>query len=68
MNTIHNARITLTATIINNLATAFAVAGLVAPAATGQLDSAGRLIVAFAWAVIAAGLHSLARGLLGGLK
>jgi hypothetical protein len=68
MNAVHNARITLTATIVNNLAAAFAVAGFVAPAATGQLDTAGRLVVAFAWAVIAAGLHSLARALLGGLK
>lgn len=36
MNTIHNARVTLTATIINNIAAAFAVARFVAPAATGQ--------------------------------
>jgi hypothetical protein len=43
MNAVHNARITLLATIVNNLAAAFAVAGFVAPAASGQMDTAGDL-------------------------
>jgi hypothetical protein len=34
MNTIHNARITLLATALNNLALAIVVAGFVAPAAS----------------------------------
>ena len=37
MNTVHNARITLLATALNNLALAVVVAGSIAPAASGQL-------------------------------
>jgi hypothetical protein len=68
MNTVYNARVSLTATIINNLVAAFAVAGFVAPAASGLLDSAGRWAVAVAWSGIAVGLHLLACAILGGLK
>jgi hypothetical protein len=68
MNTVHNARATLTATIINNLAAAFAVAGFVAPAASGLLDSAGRFAVAVAWSGISVGLHFLARAILEGVN
>jgi hypothetical protein len=37
MHTTHNARITLLATLLNNAALAFIVAGFIAPAAGGQL-------------------------------
>lgn len=62
-----NERVKLTAGIINNLATAFAVAGVIAPAANGQLDTAGRFIVAVVWSAIAIGLHFAARATLGEL-
>jgi hypothetical protein len=39
MNTVHDARITLTATIINNLAAAFAVAGFVSGMWTARVGS-----------------------------
>lgn len=38
MNTVHNARIQLLATALNNLALAVIIAGFVAPAVTGQLS------------------------------
>ena len=37
MHTVHNARVTLLATVFNNLALAVIVAGFIAPAASGQL-------------------------------
>ena len=40
MHTIHNARIKLLATVSNNLALAFIVAGFVAPAVSEQLQAA----------------------------
>lgn len=68
MNDIHNERVKLLATYINNLAAAFAVAGFIAPATGGLLTGAGRFILAIAWIGIGFGLHYLARGILGGLK
>jgi dipeptide/tripeptide permease len=65
---IHNERAKLAATWVNNLAAAFVVAGFVAPAVSGQLNGAGRFIVALVWIGIGYGLHSLARAILGGLK
>jgi hypothetical protein len=65
---IHNERTKLLATVVNNLAVAFAVAGFVAPAASGQLVGVGPFIVAVAWLGIGAGLHSLALAILGGLN
>jgi len=63
MNSVHNAQTTLTATIVNNLAAAFIVAGFIAPAANGQLTFG-----AIAWIGVGIGLHLLARSILGGLK
>jgi hypothetical protein len=42
---IHNARITLLATALNNLAVAFVVAGFVAPVVTGQLQGDWQAVV-----------------------
>jgi hypothetical protein len=56
----------LTANLLNNLATAFAVAGFIAPAASGQLDSAGRIFMALIWSSFAASAHLRAKTLLGG--
>jgi hypothetical protein len=50
MHTVHNARITLLATALNNIALAFLVAGLIAPAVTGQLQGGTRLLAVLAWA------------------
>ncbi len=68
MHTIHNEQTKLTATWLNNLAAAFAVAGFVAPAVSGQLDGAGRFVLALIWIGIGAGLHALARKVLKGLR
>lgn len=65
---IHNERTKLTATWVNNLGAAFVVAGFIAPAVSGQLDGAGRFVVALVWIGIGYGLHSLARAILGGLE
>jgi hypothetical protein len=45
MHTVHNARIRLLATAVNNLA----LAGFVAPVIGGQLQGGGRALVALAW-------------------
>lgn len=68
MDAIHNARLNLTATLVNNLATAFAVAGLVAPAASGQLVSVRTTVLALVWFTIGLGLHLRGRALLRGLR
>jgi hypothetical protein len=68
MHASHDARVQLTANLLNNLATAFAVAGFIAPAASGQLESAGRLLVALVWSSFAASVHLRARTVLGGLR
>lgn len=39
MHAVHNARVQLLATALNNVALAFVVAGFVAPAVTGQLPT-----------------------------
>jgi hypothetical protein len=67
-STIHNARITLLATLLNNSALAFIVAGSIAPAVTGQLHGGGHLIVTLAWIGLGAGLHCVAWLVLGRLR
>ncbi len=66
--TIHNARITLLATLINNLALAFIVAGFVAPTVTGQLQGGWHALATLAWIGMGAGLHYAARVVLGWLR
>jgi hypothetical protein len=68
VNTVHNARITLLATALNNLALAFVVAGFVAPAVTGQLQGGGRALATLAWIGAGSILHSFAQLVLGGLR
>jgi hypothetical protein len=60
---IENAQVTLTATLINNLAAAFVVAGFVAPTISGQFVS--RDIEWFAAGMV---LHYVGRIVLKGLK
>jgi hypothetical protein len=68
MNATHNARINMMATLMNNLAVAFVVAGFIAPAVSGHLDGAGRFIVALVWMLVGFGLHSVALAILGRLR
>ena len=68
MNTIHNARINLLATALNNVALAFIVAGFVAPAVTGQLPAGGRAVVSIAWIGLGVGIHLCAQLVLGRLR
>jgi hypothetical protein len=65
MHAVHNARIQLLATACNNLALAVIVAGLVAPAVSGQLHGS-RSIVMLAWARSELSYLSLASLSLGG--
>jgi hypothetical protein len=67
-NAIHNARVQLAATAFNNLALAVVVAGLIAPAISGQLQGVGRLIVALAWAIFGVVLHIGGQLVLGRLR
>ena len=57
MHTVHNARINLLATALNNVALAFIVAGFVAPAVTEQLPTGGRALVTVAWIGLGVGIH-----------
>ena len=68
MHAIHNARIQLLATAVNNLALAVMVAGFVAPAINGQLRSVGGLALMIAWFVFGVGLHFCGQLVLGRLR
>lgn len=68
MHTIHNARVQLLGTMVNNIAVAFVVAGFVAPAVTGQLPDTGRTVVTLAWIGIGIALHFIAQLVLGRLR
>jgi hypothetical protein len=68
MHTIHNARVQLLATALNNFALALIVAGFVAPAASGQLQSTGRILVTLAWIAFGIGLHVSGQLVLGRLR
>jgi hypothetical protein len=65
---LHNARITLLATALNNVALAFIVAGFIAPAVTGQLPSGWRVLVTIAWIGLGVGIHLCAQLALGRLR
>jgi hypothetical protein len=68
MHTIHNARIQLLATLLNNAALAFVVAGFIAPVTTGQLQVGWHALVTVAWISLGVGLHFSARAVLGRLR
>ena len=68
MHTIHNARIQLLATLLNNAALAFIVAGFIAPATTGNLHGGWRALATIAWVGLGVGLHFSARAVLGRLR
>lgn len=75
MSPIENERTKLTATAINNLALAFAVAGFVAPLvgysfglSSAPPASAGTIVVSFVWLTAAIVLHIAARRFLRNLR
>jgi hypothetical protein len=65
---IHNARINLLATLINNIALAFIVAAFVAPTVSGQLQGGWHAVVTLAWVGLGAALHYAARVVLRWLR
>jgi hypothetical protein len=65
---IHNARINLLATLLNNAALAFIVAGFIAPLVGGQFHSGWQALTTAVWVAVGVGLHISARGVLGRLR
>jgi hypothetical protein len=68
MHAIHNARIQLLATLLNNAGLAFIVAGFIAPAASNQLHGGLQAAATVAWVGLGVGLHFIARAVLGRLR
>lgn len=68
MHTIHNARVQALATLLNNLALAFIVAGFVAPIVSGQLRGGWHVLITLAWIGAGTGLHFAVRAVLGRLR
>jgi hypothetical protein len=68
MHAVHNARVQLLATLLNNLALAFIVAGFVAPTVSGQLHAGWHALVTLVWIGWGGSLHYAARVVLGRLR
>jgi hypothetical protein len=68
MHTVHNAQITLLATLLNNAALAFIVAGFIAPVTSGQLHAGGQVVTTLAWVGLGVSLHFIGRSVLGRLR
>jgi hypothetical protein len=68
MHTVHNARIQLLATALNNLAVAVIIAGFIAPAVTGQMHGVAGVAQTLVWAGVGCELHFAAQFALGGLR
>lgn len=62
---IHNARINLLATLLNNAALGFVGGGFIAPAVTGQLHGGWHALATLAWISLGVALHFAARIVLG---
>jgi len=65
---IHNARINLLATLLNNAALAFIGAGFIAPTVAGQLQGGLHALATLAWVGLGVALHIVARAVLGRLR
>lgn len=65
---VHNARINLLATLLNNASLAFIGGGFIAPAVTGQMHGGWHILATFAWIGFGFGLHLAARAVLGRLR
>ena len=57
LHTVHNARVQLIATMLNNIALAFIVAGFVAPTVAGRLSGSPGVIVTVAWVATGLVIH-----------
>jgi hypothetical protein len=68
MHTVHNARIQLLATLLNNAALAFVVAGFIAPATSGRLQGCWQAVTTIAWVGFGLALHWAGRSVLGRLR
>jgi len=68
MHAVHNARVQLLATAVNNLALAVIVAAFIAPATSGNLHGGWQAFVTMGWICLGIGLHFSALFTLGGLK
>jgi hypothetical protein len=66
--TIHNERVKLRATILNNAALAFIGAGFIVPTVAGQLRDGWHALVTAVWIGCGVGLHYAARYVLGSLR
>jgi len=66
--TIHNERVRLLATILNNAALAFIVAGFIAPLVTGQLQGGWRAAAIVLRTGLGVGPHFSVRAVLGRLR
>jgi len=64
MHTVHNARIQLIATAVNNLGVGCLLAGLIAPAVNGTVGDLTHIIL---WVVLGCDLIALAQYILAGL-
>ena len=68
MHAVHNARIQLLATLLNNAALGFIGGGFIAPAVTGQMHGGWHVLVTLAWIALGIGLHFAARAVLSLLR
>ena len=68
MHAVHNARINLLATLLNNAALLFIGGGFIAPATAGTLHGGWHAFVTIAWIALGIGLHFAARGVLSRLR
>jgi hypothetical protein len=67
-NIVHNARINLLATLLNNTALAFIVAGFIAPTVADQFRGGLHALATLAWVALGVALHIVARAVLGRLR
>jgi hypothetical protein len=65
MHTIHNARVSLLATALNNIGVGAILAGIVAPVINGTVGNPAHIA---AWLLLGASLIGLAQGVLGRLR
>lgn len=65
MHAIHNARVQLLATALNNLGVGAVLAGVIAPTINGNVGDAAHIV---AWLVLGADLIALAQIMLGRLR
>ena len=72
MSLIHNEQTKLTATLLNTIAAAVCVAGVVAPLVGLSYDLPGprgtAIVASFLWLLLGGAIHLLARRLLRGLR